>query len=185
MRRGREGIESGHGDAHELALLVAAGRPSLEQLEGGQSDGGVAVARLAGLVDEVVAEGLAQARELLGGDFGDPQAYPALDGVVEFVGECVSRGGVGGEAFGSDVGECAGIFDDAGREVTGSVDAGYLDDGGRVPLVAACDLYVEDRTQRNQGSCVGHGWPLVGSDVSIVPDKAVGMHARGRGGSAA
>ena len=97
-------------------------------------------------MDEVVAEGLAQAGKLFGGDFSDPQADAALDGVVEFVGERVSCGGVGGEAFGGDVCEGSGIFDDAGREVAGSVDAGDFNDGGRVPLVAACDLDVEDRT---------------------------------------
>lgn len=46
-------------------------------------------------MNEVGAEGLAQARELIGGDCSDPQAHAALDGVVEFVGECVSCGGVG------------------------------------------------------------------------------------------
>ena len=97
-------------------------------------------------MDEVVAEGFAQAGKLFGGDFSDPQADAALDGVVEFVGECVSRGGVGRKSFGGDVGEGAGVFDDAGREVAGSVDAGDFNDGGRVPLVAACDLDVEDRT---------------------------------------
>ena len=66
-------------------------------------------------VDEGVAEGRAQAGELIGGDFGDPQAYAALDCVVEFVGECVSRGGVGRKSFGGDVGEGAGLLDDARR----------------------------------------------------------------------
>ena len=146
MRGGREGVESGHRDAHELALLVGAGRPLLEQLEGGQGDGRVTAGGGAGLVNEVGAEGLAQARELIGGDCSDPQAHAALDGVVEFVGECVSCGGVGGEAFGGDVCQGAGDFDDAGGEVAGAVDARDGDDRGRVPLIAACDLDVEDRT---------------------------------------
>ena len=67
----------------------------LQQLEGRQGDGGVAVAWLAGLVDDVVAEGFAQAGKLFGGNLSDPQADAALDGVVEFVGECVSGGRVG------------------------------------------------------------------------------------------
>ena len=97
-------------------------------------------------MDEVVAEGLTQARELLGGDFSDPQPHTALDSVVEFVGECVSCGGVRGESFGGDVCQGTGMFDDAGCEVAGTVDARDGNDGGSVPLVAACDLNVEDRT---------------------------------------
>ena len=59
VRGGRQRVESGHGDAHELALFVAAGCPVFEELEGGHGDGRVAVARHSGLVDDVGAEGIA------------------------------------------------------------------------------------------------------------------------------
>ena len=103
VRGGRQRVKSGHGDAHELALLVAAGCPVFEEFEGGHGDGRVAVACHPGLVNDVGAEGVAQPREVACGDVGDPQAYAALNGVVEFVGEGVSGGGVGREAFGGDV----------------------------------------------------------------------------------
>ena len=108
-------------------------------------------------MNDVGAEGFAQARQLVGGDVSDPQAHAALDGVVELVGERVAGGGVRGESFGGDVGEGAGLLDDARRQIAGAVDAGDGDDRGRVPLIAACDLDVEDRAQRDEGCCLAHG----------------------------
>ena len=157
MRGRGERVEAGHGDPHEGALLVGAVRPRLEQREGGQRDGRVTAGGGAGLVNDVGAEGFAQARQLVGGDVSDPQAHAALDGVVELVGERVAGGGVRGESFGGDVGEGAGLLDDARRQVAGAVDAGDGDDGGGIPLVGACDLDVEDRAQRDEGCCLAHG----------------------------
>ncbi len=137
----------------------------------GTGDGGVAVARLAGLVDDALAHRPCRRAAWWGFRLIHRRTF-GVDYVVEFVGVRVLRRS-GGEASAA---MSARAPDDAGRGRRRGRRRDF--DGGSGPLVAACDLDVEDERSviREAVSVTGTFSSEVG--CLIVPDKAAGMHAR-------
>ena len=176
---GCEGVQAGHGLADEGPLPVGALGPRFEELQGRQGDRGEALVGGPRDVDDALAQFGAQPVEVPGGDPRHPQAAPALDGVVEFVGEGALDRRSGGDPLGGDVVEDTGVLGDARGEVAGPVHAGQLDDQRRVPLEAPGDVEVQDRAERDEVRIDAHVEPLVGGwSESIVPQAGAPRHQR-------